>query len=300
MSRFLHALRCGRVLLMDGAMGTQLLQRGLSDNACFELCNLEHPDWVEAIHQAYVRAGAECLLTHTFQANSLALARHQLAGNLETIAARAYSLARAAAGPDQFVIADIGPIFDTATKREFPDRATVRQITHCLRGADAVLLETCSSPRVRHAARWASCGLPLLLSLTYRVDKRLGLCTQSGHPPEWFAERAADWGVTALGVNCGRDIDMAETIEIVRRYRRATDLPLFARPNAGTPTRQNGQWVYPRSPESMAKRLPELLEADVAMVGGCCGTTPEHIAVFHSVVEAWNATRDQRSRAGSG
>jgi 5-methyltetrahydrofolate--homocysteine methyltransferase len=225
------------------------------------------------------------LLTHTFQANPLALARHYQESNLVAICRSAVELAREAAGPGRFVIADIGPIVD-ATGREFPDRAGLRRVVRCFDGVDAVLLETTSSPRLRYAIQWVHGGLPLLLSLTYQAKGRMGLCTQSGHAPEWFAERAENWGVAALGVNCGRDIAMAEITEIVRRYRGATDLPLFARPNAGTPTRQDGRWVYPRSPEAMAGRLPEVLAAGAVLVGGCCGTTPEHIAAFRRVMGA--------------
>jgi methionine synthase I (cobalamin-dependent) len=113
--------------------------------------------------------------------------------------------------------------------------------------------------------------------------------TASGHAPEWFASRAAAWGVAALGANCGRDVDLRDIIEIIRRYRSETDLPLFARPNAGTPRQVKGEWVYPLTPQEMAEQIPELLEAGVAMVGGCCGTTPEHIAALRPVVAAWNA-----------
>jgi 5-methyltetrahydrofolate--homocysteine methyltransferase len=91
-------------------------------------------------------------------------------------------------------------------------------------------------------------------------------------------------GVAALGVNCGRDIGMDEVIEIIRRYRQVTKLPLFARPNAGTPQREGERWVYPQTPEMMAERLPELFEAGATMVGGCCGTTPEHIAAFRRML----------------
>jgi len=279
MSRFLEALR-GRALLMDGAMGTQLQRRGLAEGACYEMCNLEHPDWVDAIHRAYVRAGAECLLTHTFQANPRALARHGQEGMLEAILEQACRLAREAAGPGRFVLADVGPL-------EVCDETAFRRVLGGFRDVDAVLLETFSSPEVGEAARWAGeSGLPVLVSLTYGP----GLLTHSGHSPEWFAERAAGWGAAALGVNCGRDIDMAEISEIVRRYRRATELPLFARPNAGTPIRQEGRWVYPRSPEAMAGRLAELLAAGTVLVGGCCGTTPEHIAAFRRVVEDGSRT----------
>jgi methionine synthase I (cobalamin-dependent) len=134
--------------------------------------------------------------------------------------------------------------------------------------------------------------LPVLLSLTYRHEENGGgLLTFSGHSPEWFARRARDYGIAALGVNCGRDIGMGDIIAIVRRYRAVTDLPLFARPNAGTPTRDGNRWVYPLTPEAMAARLPELLEAGVSMVGGCCGTTPEHIAACKPIIDAWNARR---------
>jgi len=98
----------------------------------------------------------------------------------------------------------------------------------------------------------------------------------------------------ALGVNCGRDIGMEDVIEIIRRYRNVTDLPLFARPNAGTPKRVGKRWVYPHTPAAMAARLPELLEAGVAMLGGCCGTTPEHIAAFRPIVEQWNQRQTGR------
>src|SRR5262249_214196 len=101
-----------------------------------------------------------------------------------------------------------------------------------------------------------------------------------------FARRAEDYGIAALGVNCGRDIGMDETIEIVRRYRQETDVPLFARPNAGTPTRDGERWRYPHTPAMMAERLPELLAPRVRRVGGCCGTTPAHIAAFRGVIAA--------------
>ena len=137
--------------------------------------------------------------------------------------------------------------------------------------------------------------LPVLLSLTYRRGESGTLRTISDHDPEWFAGRAQGWGVAALGVNCGRDLGMDEIIEIVRRYRTATELPLFARPNAGTPRKVRNRWVYPHTPEAMAARLPELLEAGVCMVGGCCGTTPQHIVAFRKVIDRWNRRQPSAS-----
>lgn len=290
MSAFLQALRSGRVLLMDGAMGTELIRAGLPPGELCESWNLTHPEQVRAIHQAYVEAGAEVLLTNTFQANPATLVRYGLDSELVAIHCRAATLARTAAGQDRFVLADVGPIHRDTSGEEFTDRSLLRRSIRGLEG-DGILLETCSTPRVRWAVKTLAPyenARPVLLSLTYQRDPAGELVTRSGHAPEWFARRAKGYGIAALGVNCGRDIDMDDIIEIIRRYRVVTDLPLFARPNAGTPTKQGDCWIYPHTPEKMAARLPELLEAGVSMVGGCCGTTPAHIAAFRTVIEAWN------------
>src|SRR5262245_64109329 len=112
--------------------------------------------------------------------------------------------------------------------------------------------------------------LPILLSLAYLRRTDGSLVTPTGHAPETFARHSARHGVTALGVNCGREIDMNDMIEVIKRYRGATELPLFARPNAGTPRTEAGHLVYPRTPATMVQQLLALLEAGVAMVGGCC------------------------------
>jgi 5-methyltetrahydrofolate--homocysteine methyltransferase len=303
MADFLDALRSGRVLLMDGAMGTELQRAGLKPGECGELWNLTHPEKVRAIHQAYVSAGAEVLLTNTFQANGPRLARHGLPLHLLTDYYRAaQNILKPFNAQGRFSLVSIGPIFEATGGEEFADLHLLSKVVESGSALDleagpffgpfptsGLLLETCSSPRVRLVVRRASQpAMPVLLSLAFLHNDAGELVTYSGHAPEWFAERAAGWGLTALGVNCGRDIGMEETIEIVRRYRAVTDLPLFARPNAGTPRRKGKRWVYPQTPEAMAARLPELLEAGVSMVGGCCGTTPEHIAAFRPVVEKWN------------
>jgi 5-methyltetrahydrofolate--homocysteine methyltransferase len=299
----LDVLRSGRVLLMDGAMGTELQRVGLQTGENSAAWNFLHPERVRAVHQAYLDAGAEVFLTNTFLIGS------QSYNDTLTEAGRppfewghwgaSWGRACDLIGPGaRYRLADVGPVAGDASRREF-DRLIRVFVPPWGRDAagdstpDAVLLETCSTPRVRYAlARLRSqCNPPLLLSLTYRRDDSGQLVTSSGHPPEWFARRARKYGAEALGVNCGRDLGITEVVEIVRRYRRETDLPLFARPNAGTPTREAGRWVYPQTPEAMASRLPELLGAGVSMVGGCCGTTPAHVAAFRKVVDAWNESR---------
>jgi 5-methyltetrahydrofolate--homocysteine methyltransferase len=289
MSRFLDALRSGRVLLMDGAMGTELQRASLKPGECGELWNITEPDRVRAIHRAYVDAGAQCLLTNTFQANPAALAKHGKSEQLEAINRSALQLARSVAGPYRFVLADIGPVGEEWRKQP------LMQVVQSLGGADAVLLETHSDLHALWAIKYACLPsleteeVPVLLSVTYQRTAQGVLTTHGGQPPEVYGRLARQYGVAALGVNCGRDIGMEEIIEIVSRYRRVADLPLFARPNAGTPVRVAERWVYPQTPEAMAARLPGLLEAGVAMVGGCCGTTPAHIAAFRPIVEEWNA-----------
>jgi 5-methyltetrahydrofolate--homocysteine methyltransferase len=296
-SSFGDALHSGRVLLMDGAMGTELQRAGIGPQESHELWNVTHAREVHAIHQAYANAGAKVLLTNTFQVIRSAIAhrgqmfavkeRSREGFALAALQASACALARAACRPDGFVLADIGSFVNKDTQEEFSDFSMLREAVRFLGPVDGLLLETCSTPRVQFAVaqvRKVAGDLPVLLSLTYRRHSDGTLDTISGHPPEWFAQRAEKWGVAALGVNCGRDLGMDEIIEVVRRYRQHTALPLLARPNAGTPKLKGKQWVYPRTRADMAARLPELLKAGATLVGGCCGTTPEHITAFASVL----------------
>lgn len=300
-SRFVEALHSGRVLLMDGAMGTELQKNGLKPDEIAATWIVLHAEKVRAVHQAYHRAGAEVLLTNTFLINSTSYVRSMYAAG-EMPSTGDWQTAFELMDPGvYFRVAAVGPVAGDSNGREFddmkqffvPDSGSGIFSPHArCHVPDAILLETCSSPRVRHALgalrRWTT-NCPILLSLAYlRESNRL--VTFSGHSPEWFAKRAKQYGADALGVNCGRDIGMDDIIEIIHRYRRETDLPLFARPNAGTPTKHGDYWIYPHTPEAMAARLPELLAAGVRMVGGCCGTTPAHIAAFRPIIEAYNGT----------
>jgi 5-methyltetrahydrofolate--homocysteine methyltransferase len=289
MSRFLDALRSGRVLLMDGAMGTELQRAGLPDGGGGEAWNLTHPGRVRDIHQAYAEAGAEVLLTNTFQADRINLERRGLADQFGPLWEAATGHARSAAGGGR-VLADLGP-FDL--KDSLKDGRA--QLAACA-GCDGVLAETLTTlgrgPTFLHF--WTDRHdppLPYLLSFTFLKTADGKVLTAAGETPQRCAWLAYRLGAVAVGINCGRDIGMSEVIKVVRRYRdRLGDrLPVFARPNAGTPVRDGDRWVYPQTPEMMADRLPELLEAGVSMVGGCCGTTPAHIAAFKRVVDDWNA-----------
>jgi methionine synthase I (cobalamin-dependent) len=290
MSAFLKALRSGRVLLMDGAMGTELQRAGIAEGECYEMWNLTHPEKVRAIHEAYVNAGAEVLLTHTFQANPDALARHGCLSRLPEIQAAAMKGALDVAGPDRFVLADIGPV-ERLDVLDLPAWLSAYSAAHGL------FLETSSNfGLLQEIVAWQACSsladrLPILVSFSFLRNTAGELQTHDRLSPEVVARQAAALGVAALGMNCGRDLSMEDAIAVIRRYRSATELPLFARANAGTPRRVGQAWEYPYTAQWMAERLDDLLEAGTAMVGGCCGTTPGHIAAFRPIVTAWNARR---------
>ncbi len=290
MSRLLEALRLGHVLLMDGAMGTELQRAGLQEGDCCEEWNLSRPLTIRAVHQAFAAAGAVVFLTNTFQADLHNLGRRGLADNFDRIRAEATGFALDAAPPGSFVLADVGPFPETTTRE-----AVERLAKSCGRN-DGLLQETLSSPRdgqvsLRAAIERLSLEVPYFVSFSFAKSTNGSLRTASGDTPERCARDAYQLGANALGVNCGREMGIPEVAEVIRRYRDVLgeSLPLFARPNAGTPTRIGDQWVYPRTPEMMADQLPQLLEAGVNMVGGCCGTTPAHIAAFRRVIDTWNS-----------
>jgi 5-methyltetrahydrofolate--homocysteine methyltransferase len=284
MSAFADALRSGRVLLMDGAMGTELQRAGIRAGECYEMWNLLHPLEVARIHETYVTAGAEVLLTNTFQANPPSLRKHHLEDRLAQIIRAGIAIARRAAGPDRFVVASVGPWAN-------PNPDDVWSILFACQDADAILLETLSTAEhLRHFAMANASGRlpqkPLLSSFTYRrATSADPWTTFEGLTPERCAEISDQWGALAIGVNCGRELDVPDMADIVHRYRKTFGRTLIARPNAGTPLEEAGTYTYPRSAEAMAHGLTGLLDAGATMVGGCCGTTPAHIAAFREVIE---------------
>jgi 5-methyltetrahydrofolate--homocysteine methyltransferase len=287
-AEFVAAVRAGRVLLMDGAMGTELMRAGLRvPEEVGERWNLARPEVVRTIHQSYLEAGAECLLTNTFSIASLVgdpVERQELYEE-------GLRLARSAGKGNCWILGSMGP-----PPRTWHEDAScyVRQ-AGWLRAADAVVLETQSQlafpGAFLEAALAAGLAVPLIVSFCYAGSGGLPGAKDEAVAAARWAERNKSY-LVALGVNCGTT-DMKETAAIIRRYRQETGLPILARPSAGIPKREGRLWRYPRTPEQMAAELPELLEAGVTLVGGCCGTTPAHIAVFAPVIRYWNRRQAQ-------
>jgi 5-methyltetrahydrofolate--homocysteine methyltransferase len=260
----------------EGPLGTELMRHGALPSAFLPEWNTTHPEVVDATHAAYASAGADLFLANSFTLNPTAAARHGSDG------ARIGRAAVALAKRHGFTLADIGPIGPGA---DFPEERDLRTAIAWLGDADGVLLETLSDATAWDAVRWIRrerTDWPIYVSFTFRRDARGRLCTYRDLEPEAIAERAADLGVTALGVNCGLDISVADTESILRRFRAKTDLPLIARPNAGTPISRVGDWEWPLGSAALAAAVRPFVAAGATLLGGCCGTGPEHLQAMRA------------------
>jgi homocysteine S-methyltransferase len=266
----------------DGAMATVLYTNGVFVNRCFDELNLSNPDLVRQVHRDYAAAGAEILEANTFGANRMRLSAFGLADRLQAINEAGVRLAREAAGERVFVAGAIGPLgvpveplgpTSLSEAREvFREQAEVLLGA----GADLLILETFGSldecREAVAAAREAAGDGPVIVAQV-TVDDCGGL--PSGEAVDAFAREMAGWDADVIGVNCS--VGPKGTLDVIERMARIVAKPLSAMPNAGIPTRVEGRNIYLCSPEYMAQYARRLIAAGVSIVGGCCGTTPEHI-----------------------
>lgn len=301
-SRLLHALQ-DRVLLADGAMGTQLQLAGLDAIGCGELWNVEHPDRVLAIQARYVAAGADCLITNTFSGCGMALERHGLADRVKEINQAAVRVAREAFGDREgFVLGGLGPFggllepYGQATEEAV--RSTFRQQVDALleEGVDAILIETQTAlEELGLAVETARAGGAPCVIGSMAYDARPGsdeIRTMMGVTPQQAAEFMRDRGVDVVGVNCGAGMDVPRVADTLRRYRSVFSGPTMAEPNAGLPELVDGKAVYRQTPEEMAEQFRPLLTEGVNILGACCGSTPDHIRRCREAVDAFLASRE--------
>ena len=284
-----------RVLLSDGAMGTQMQLAGLASGHCGEAWNLDQPEKVLKIQRAYAEAGSDCILTNTFGASRIMLNRHGEADRTVAINQAAVRIAREALNCDGFVFGDIGPFGglmepygDIARADvEFAFREQARALVEA--GVDAIIIETQTALEELEIAIDASkeAGAPVVIG-SVAFDKMLDeedVRTMMGVSPEHAAEFMVKRGCDILALNCGTGIDMKRAADIVRRYRSISGLPTMAQPNAGQPVLENMQVLYKETPDQMAEGLPALLEAGARIIGGCCGSTPAHIQRFQQLLQ---------------
>jgi methionine synthase / methylenetetrahydrofolate reductase(NADPH) len=277
-----------RVMVADGAMGTMLYSRGVFINRCFDELNLAQPDLVRQIHREYVKAGAEIIETNTFGANRARLAAFGIAEKLSAINQAGVRVAREAAadshayvagaiGPLGVRIEPLGPTSFTEAREIFREQATALLEG----GADLLILETFGNldelREAVQAAHEASGGaVPIVAQVTIDDFGHL----PGGTDPESFTREMDSWPVDVIGLNCSVGPKATlETIELMMQY---SSKPMSAMPNAGLPTRVEGRNIYLCSPEYMAQYARRLLWAGVRIIGGCCGTTPDHIKLIRS------------------
>jgi methionine synthase I (cobalamin-dependent)/5,10-methylenetetrahydrofolate reductase len=292
-------------VLCDGAMGTLLYAKGIFINRSYDELNLSQPDLIRGIHHEYLQAGAEIIETNTFGGNSFRLARHSLADKVRDINRAGVRIAREAAKSfDVWVAGSVGPLgtrIEPLGKTSFQEaREAFRQQIEVLveGGVDLLILETFGYMEEIHqamlAARDVSASLPLVAQVTIDED---GNCLD-GSNPQTFAPKLVEWGADVLGCNCS--VGPVAMLDAMERVRSATSLPLAAQPNAGIPRSVEGRNIYLCSPEYMASYARKFVAAGVRLVGGCCGTTPEHIRVMKSALRAGEARGRTASAKAAG
>ncbi|MCX7855681.1 MAG: homocysteine S-methyltransferase family protein [Anaerolineae bacterium] len=279
---FLTRLTSGPPIVADGAMGTMLQAAGLPPGKTGEFWVLERPDAIAAVHRAYVEAGADLILTCTFGGTRPRLERIGLAGRVAEINRRAVEIARQAVAGRAFVAGDIGPLGELLAPlgklsyKEAVDLFAEQATALAEAGADVLYIETMSALDEARAAvegaRRAAPHLPITLTFSFDTHGR----TNMGVRPEQAAKAALEWGVVAFGANCGTTLEMTgEALEKMRAV--APDAILIAKPNAGLPRLVEGKPVYDATPEMMADFAARAVAVGARIVGGCCGSTPEHI-----------------------
>ncbi|MGA7632132.1 MAG: bifunctional homocysteine S-methyltransferase/methylenetetrahydrofolate reductase [Terriglobales bacterium] len=281
-------------VLCDGAMGTLLYAKGIFINRCYDELNLSQPELIRAVHHDYLQAGAEIIETNTFGGNSFRLARHSMTDRVRDINIAGARVAREAAKSfDVWVAGSMGPLgvrIEPLGKTSFEEaRTAFREQAAALieGGVDLLMLETFGYIEELHqavlACRDVDPKIPIVAQVTIDED---GNCLD-GSDPEAFAARLTEWNIDVLGINCS--VGPVAMLDAIERVRAATSLPLAAQPNAGMPRSVEGRNIYLCSPEYMASYTRKFVAAGVQLIGGCCGTTPDHIRAMKSALRVGEA-----------
>jgi len=277
------------LFLLDGAMGTQLFERGIEAGVCNDYLNIGSPDTVFDVHRAYLEAGSDAVLTNTFGANKFALSRYGLSDKIREINTKAAQIARRAAGEEKYVLGDIGPSGDflkplgnlnpAECKEAFAEQAKALAAG----GVDGIIIETMTAldeAAVAVEAVKSVCDLPVFASMAF---DRAGedFRTMMGVDVESAVAKMASLGITVAGFNCGT-VSLDEYIELAEKFVSVVkslgkDVMVYAEPNAGKPELLNDKAVYKVTPDQFAAAAEKIHSVGVNIIGGCCGTSPAHI-----------------------
>jgi 5-methyltetrahydrofolate--homocysteine methyltransferase len=275
------------LFVLDGAMGTQLFTSGIEAGGCNDYLNIKSPDLIARIHTAYLQAGSDAVITNTFGANKFTLARHSLSDKAAGINLAGARLGRAAAGNDKYLLGDIGPCGDfleplgNVKPDELRDAFADQAGALANGGVDGFIIETMTAIEeitIAIEAVKSVADLPILASLAYD-PKGDTFRTMMGIDPETAVEKLLPLGIAAIGFNCGT-LDMAGYVKLAQVCSDAIGTgttALLAEPNAGRPELADGKTVYNLSTEDFAAACEQIHAAGAKIIGGCCGTTPDHI-----------------------
>jgi 5-methyltetrahydrofolate--homocysteine methyltransferase len=291
MSKLIQEIQKGRVLVSDGAWGTFLQKKGLQPGECPEQWNVTRPNDVFDIAQSYIEAGSDMIETNSFGGNYFKLKGYGLQDQVFELNKAAAEISRKAAGFDRFVLGSVGPtgkllLMEEVTEAELYDAFKEQSMALEAGGADAIVIETMTDleeARIAVKAAKENTGCEVICTMTF--DKILSgeYRTMMGISPAEMTVALVEAGAAIIGANCGNGI--ADMIGIVKEIRRVNaNIPILIHANAGMPQYCDGETTFPETPSDMAGRIKEIIDAGVNIIGGCCGTTPNHIYEVHQIV----------------
>lgn len=288
----LDKIKNKRILVSDGAWGTLLQEKGLQPGKCPESWNLDHPEKVKEVAKAYVEAGSDLIETNSFGGSSFKLRHYGLEDKTFEINRKAAEISRAAAGEDVIVLGSIGPtgkilMMGDVSREELYQAFKEQAMALEEGGADAICIETMTDLDEAIIAVEASrenTGLEVICTMTFDKTVTGEFRTMMGISPEQMVQGLVNAGADIIGTNCGNG--MENMIPIVREIRKLDNkIPLLVHANAGLPHLEEGKNIFDESPDITASFVGELIESGANIIGGCCGTTPEHIIAIREKAE---------------